>query len=91
MNDAHRLILWSYGAMRQMRIWGLVSGPDCLTTKGLAASDQLIEGWKPDNDELKAAAAALVKTEKEENALFELLKGFRDNREAMEKFVRKRN
>lgn len=92
LNHAERVLVWTFGSLRQMRIWGLVGGGDAhpLTPKGVSLWDQLDMDWKPSDSDLKSCIESHVcrngSKDLRAKMLF-ILRDFRDNRETMNEFV----
>jgi hypothetical protein len=83
LTDEQKTFIWAQGALRQMKIWGLIGGPDWLTPKGIGLWDQLDAEWKPTDVALAHFSRWATKGD-DEQAMFKMLQDFRDNRERMQ-------
>ncbi len=90
LSSKERALLWTLGACRQMRAWGLMAGDDIVTTRGLAVWDQLDAEWKPSDDELRAVVFYVIAPAAEciaQADICAMLTEFRDNRARMQEHV----
>ncbi len=87
MTIGMKRVLWVMGACRQLRIWGLIGGPEVITSKGLAIWDQLDIEWCPMDEDIEAVLQHAATDQESQAGIFTLLKEFRDNRERLQSYV----
>lgn len=79
-----RIILWVFGAIEQLKTWGLVDADFRTTTRGLGVWDQIDAETRPSDEDLCGVVQHVIGGSAEDQwGLVRLLVQFRDNRDAM--------